>query len=121
MKSKTLIGKQLKRKRNPWLVKTILFLKKSNQELAGMLSKPARKRICINLDEIDKQAKDNETIIVPGKVLGQGDIDKNKKINIIAFSFSESAKDKLKKSKIVFSTILEQIEKNKKLEGRILE
>jgi large subunit ribosomal protein L18e len=119
MKSKTLIEKQVKKKTNPELVKTIRLAKKTdNIEIAGLLSTPTRKRVSLNLEEIDKESKDGETIIIPGKVLGKGEI--NKKIKIIAFSFSESAIERLKKSKTQISLLKEELEKNKKIEGRIL-
>jgi large subunit ribosomal protein L18e len=119
MKSKTLIEKQVKKKTNPELVETIRLAKKTdNIEIAGLLSTPTRNRISLNLEDIDKESKENETIIIPGKVLGKGDI--NKKIKIIAFSFSESAIEKLKKSKTQVSSLTEELGKNKKIEGRIL-
>jgi len=116
MKSKTLIEKQAKRKRNPYLVETIRIAKKNEAwlEVSALLSYPAKKRIIKNLYEIEKDAKDNEVIVIPGKVLSQGEI--TKKIKIVALSFSDKAKDKLKKSKIDFCLIDEEIKKNPKAE-----
>ena len=80
---------------------------------------PRRKRIILNLDEIGDAAKDGETIVVPGKVLSQGEL--NKKIKIIALAFSENARDKLSRNKISFSTIEEEIKNNPEAKGlRIL-
>ena len=47
------------------------------------------------------QGKENEIIIVPGKVLGSGML--NHKLTISAYQFSEQAKDKIEKanSKII--------------------
>ena len=119
MKSKTLIKKQLRRKKNPELVDTIFLCKKRELvELAGILSAPTRKRVSLNLEEIDQKVDKEKIVIIPGKVLGQGEL--KKKIKIIALNFSESAKEKLIKDKIDFITIKEEIEKNKKLEGKIL-
>ncbi|AGI86202.1 LSU ribosomal protein L18e [Candidatus Methanomethylophilus alvi Mx1201] len=42
-----------------------------------------------NLSKIQKYAKDGETIIVPGKVLAAGEIDK--KVTVAAYSFSAKA------------------------------
>ena len=117
--SKTKISKRMQRKTNSELVETILLCKKNNQlDVAKILSGPTRKIPSINLDEIDKEAKDGEVIIFPGKILGQGEI--TKKIKIIALNFSASAEEKLKKAKIETATIKEALEKNKKLDGRIL-
>ncbi len=119
MISKTKINKRIKRKTNSKLVETILLAKKKGLlEIAKLLSLPTRKRIKKNLEEISKEAKENEAIIVPGKVLGQGNIDK--KIKIIALDFSSTAKEKLKNAKCEVLSIKKELEKNKKLEGKIL-
>jgi large subunit ribosomal protein L18e len=111
-KSKTLIEKQLQKKRNPELVKTIIAAKKKNKwlEVAGILSSPRRKKININLDKINNEAKEGETVVVPGKVLSQGEL--NKKIKVVALSFSKKAEEKISKAKGEISTILEEIKKN---------
>ena len=108
----------MKKKTNSKLVETIHLAKKYAQEVASLLSAPTRRQIKKNLEEIDKEAKENETIIVPGKVLGEGNI--SKKIKVIAFSFSKSAEEKLKKAGCKIMRIKEELEKNKKLEGKIV-
>ena len=121
MKSKTQIEKQMQKKNNSELVETFMNAKKKDKwiEIAGIISGPRRKRINLNLDEINNQAKEKEKIIVPGKVLSQGEI--NKKIKVIALGFSEKAKEKLKKSGCEFSNILTEIKSNPSAEGiRIL-
>jgi large subunit ribosomal protein L18e len=119
MKSKTSIKSQLKKKTNPELVDAINKAKNSdNVELAGLLSTPTRKRIELNLEQIDKEGKDGETVIIPGKVLGKGNI--KKKIKIIAYSFSGSAIEKLQSTKTQFSLLKDALENNKKVDGRIL-
>jgi large subunit ribosomal protein L18e len=119
MKSKTLIDKQMERKVNPELVETILKAKKNGMwvEVAGMLSCPARRMTNANLDEIDKKAKDGDVVVVAGKVLGTGAL--NKKVRLIAFSFSKSAEDKLKKSKIDFGKIKDEIDRNQRTKFNI--
>jgi len=90
------------------------LLKKNNLlELAKRLSGSTRLQKNINLNELDKL---NESqVLIVGKVLGQGGI--NKKINIAALGFSEQAKEKLNKAGCETSTIKQFIEKNTKLEG----
>ncbi len=116
-KSKTQIEKQMQKKNNPELVETLMNAKKKDKwlEVAGIISGPRRKRIDLNLNEINNQTKDKEKVIVPGKVLSQGEI--NKKIKIVALSFSEKAKEKLKKSGCEFSSILTEIKLNPSAEG----
>ena len=69
----------------------------------------------LNLTEIDKDSKEGDTVVVPGKVLSQGEI--NKKIKVVALGFSEKAREKLMKSKSDPTTILEEIKKNPDAKG----
>ncbi|MBA7674633.1 hypothetical protein ES703_82853 [subsurface metagenome] len=112
MKTKTKIDKQIQKKSNKELVETIIAAKKKDKwlKVARILSGPRRKAVSLNLGEINENSKDGETIIVPGKVLSQGEI--SKKVKIVALSFSEKAKEKLLKSKIPSSNIIEEIKKN---------
>lgn len=117
MKSKTKIDKQLQNKNNPELVETIFTAKKKEKwlEIAGIISGPRRKRLNLNLNEINAQTKEKEKALVPGKVLSQGEI--NKKIKVIALSFSEKAKEKLIKSGCEITSILDEIKLNPSAEG----
>jgi large subunit ribosomal protein L18e len=117
MKSKTKISKQLERKSDSRLMETIIAAKKQEAwiEIAGLLSGPRRKRICMNLEEISKDSKVGETVLIPGKVLSQGEIDK--KIKIVAFNFSEKAKEKLLSAKCEVVSILDEIKLNPSAKG----
>ncbi len=112
MKTKTKIDKQIQKKSNKELVETIIAAKKKDKwfKVARILSGPRRKAISLNLGEINENSKDGDIIIVPGKVLSQGEI--SKKVKIVAMNFSEKAKEKLLKSKIPSSNIIEEIKKN---------
>jgi len=112
VKSKTLIEKQLEKKTNPELVKTIIEAKKKKNwlEVAAMLSSPRANRINMNLGKINDEAKEGEIVVVAGKVLSQGEL--NKKIKVVALSFSEMAKEKIAKAKGEVVTISEEIKKN---------
>lgn len=109
---KTKIEKKLKRKTNPELVETIIKAKKKNNwlELANFVSTPKRRRVSVNLRDINSQAESGKTIVVPGKVLGSGEL--TKKIKIVALSFSQASADKIKKSGSEIVTISQEIEKN---------
>jgi len=117
MKSKTLIGKQVTRKGNPELIETILATKKKNAwlEVARILSGPRRSHMNINLEDINKKTKEGEMVVISGKVLSQGEVDK--KIKVIALGFSESAKEKLKKSDCKISSIIDEIKSNPDAKG----
>ena len=114
MISKTKIQRKTKKKTNPELVKTILLAKKNNHlKLANKLSGPTRQQVRVNLNELD-EIKEN-SILVPGKILGEGEI--NKKITISALGFSEQARNKLKKAGCEIKTIRQEIESNPDLKG----
>jgi large subunit ribosomal protein L18e len=117
MKSKTKISEQLERKSNSKLMETILTGKKNKawNEIAGILSGPRRNKICVNLEEIDKNSKEGEIILVPGKVLSQGQI--TKKLKVIAFNFSEKAREKLLSAKCQVSYIVDEIKSNPSAKG----
>lgn len=117
VKSKTKISQQLKRKTNTHLVETLILAKKNSAwiEVASILSGPRRKRIDINLNDLNKFAKEGEKIIVPGKILSQGFI--NKKIEVIAFAFSERAEAKLKDAGCKSLNLLNEIKSNPDAKG----
>lgn len=114
MISKTRISKRIRKKTNPELVKTLELSKKNNLlELAKNLSSPRSQYKKVNLEELDKLKEDN--IMVTGKVLGSGNI--NRKFSISALSFSKQAKEKLEKKGCKIKTIEQEIESNKTLRG----
>ena len=79
--------------------------------VAEELSKPARKRREVNVWDIDMAADENETVLVPGKVLSAGEL--TNKVNVAAWNFSEKAKEKIsKKGKAM--TIQELMKSNPK-------
>lgn len=119
MISKTKLSKRIETKRNPELVETLKECKKHEKwlEVGKSLSTPRRKRISINLEKINEDSKTGDLIVVPGKVLSQGEIESGKKIKIIAMNFSENAKEKLNKHKIEFNTIQEEIKLNPEAKG----
>ncbi len=119
MISKTKIDRKASKKTNSFLVETIILAKKQKAakwvEIANLLALPRRQQIIKNLDEIEKQCKEGDTIIVPGKVLGKGDV--SKRIRISAFSYSQEAREKLKAKKSEIVSIADEIKKNPKAEG----
>ncbi len=66
------------------------------KRLASELEKPTRSRREVNIDKINKCTRENETAVVPGKVLSNGEL--TKKITVSAFNFSAKAKEKINKS-----------------------
>lgn len=65
------------------------------KRIADDLEAPTRQRRIVNIFKIDANAKEGEIIIVPGKVLGEGDL--TKKVTVAALSFSDQAVGKISK------------------------
>ncbi len=94
------MGKKL-HKTNPNLLSLIERLKKEAyiseapvwRDVADRLMKPKQNWAEVNLSRLERYASDNETIIIPGKLLGAGVI--SKKVTVAAFKCSEAARDKL--------------------------
>ena len=92
------------KKTNPMLIALIQDLKRKSQ---------------VNLDRIEKYIKENETALIPGKVLSSGNL--TKKISIAAWSFSEKSLEKIKKAGGKHMSIEDLVKSNPKAKGiRIL-
>ncbi|HOW36784.1 MAG TPA: 50S ribosomal protein L18e [Candidatus Pacearchaeota archaeon] len=112
MKSNTKINEQTKKKTNPELVGAIIAAKKNEswKRVAEILSSPRKNKREENLTKINAEAKEGDVIVVPGKVLSMGEL--NKKIKIVALSFSKGAEEKILKANSTISTIVDEIKKN---------
>ncbi len=105
---------------NPHLQFLIAELRKlSNEQKVGIwdriaedLAMPTRNRRIVNLSRLNRFTKDNEVVIVPGKVLGSGSVDH--KVTVAAWDFSGQAKEKIESMKGQCLSIHELIRKNPK-------
>lgn len=103
---------------NPILQNLIQELKRRSREqsinlwnrLANDLEKPTRQRRVVNLSSISRYTKENEIVVVPGKVLGAGNLEH--KVTISAFQFSNGAKEKIQKAGAKMITLLELSKEN---------
>ncbi len=100
---------------NEHLMALIKELKKQKtsfwSRMARELEKPSRIRRAVNLSRINRNTKKGETVIVPGKVLGSGEL--NHALKIIAYTASEQAKKKIKESKSELISINEFLNSKK--------
>ncbi|MFX1259082.1 MAG: 50S ribosomal protein L18e [Promethearchaeota archaeon] len=80
------------------------------RKISKKLSGPRRNRVEANLYRINKKTKNNDIIIIPGKVLGIGDLDH--KLTIACLTSSKSAKKKIEASGSKLISIEELLEKN---------
>lgn len=81
-------------------------------DIANKLSKSRRKRITVNISRIARYTKENDEVIIPGKVLGAGSIEHP--VNVAALNFSDQARVKILDSKGKCLTIKELVEMNPK-------
>jgi len=84
------------------------------KRIAIELEKPTRNRRVVNISKLNKVTKDGETIIIPGKVLGSGDL--NHKLTVCAHLFSGNAKSKISQKGKVLS-VSELMKQNPKAKG----
>lgn len=117
MISKTKISKRISRKRNPDIIDIAVAANKNKNWniVAQKISGPKKNYTSVNLNYIDSKTKEGDTVVVMGKVLGFGKI--NKKVRICALGFSKSAREKIKKIKGEPVNLIEEINKNKNAEG----
>ncbi|WP_440990305.1 50S ribosomal protein L18e [Haloarchaeobius baliensis] len=88
-------------KTNPRLSSLIAELKSVSRDkdadvwsdVATRLEKPRRTHAEVNLGRIERYAQEDETVIVPGKVLGSGALSKS--VTVAAVDFSSSAQTKI--------------------------
>ena len=105
---------------NPILQNIITELKKRAKEqnaplwkrVADELERATRQRRVVNLSRLNRYTKENEVIIVPGKVLGSGRLEH--KLTISAFQISESARKKLEEIGGKIISLLEISKENPK-------
>ena len=94
------------------LIRTLWKTKKGVwRRVSEILSKPSRNRPEINLYRLNKLTKENDVVVVPGKVLGAGTIDHP--ITIGSLMVSELASKKLSESKCTYMSIDKLMKKYK--------
>ncbi|MBS3084214.1 50S ribosomal protein L18e [Candidatus Pacearchaeota archaeon] len=117
MISKTSINKRIPRKKDGYIVDTLFLAKNSEkwQKVAQIISGPRRKYSAVNIDRIEKESSNGDVLIVPGKVLGEGNL--TKKLKVCALYFSTSAANKIKHNRGEIVKIIDEIKKNPNAEG----
>jgi large subunit ribosomal protein L18e len=91
-------------KTNPNLVGLIQRLKAASRvngapvwrDIALRLEGPMSHWAEVNVGKLSRYAKENEVVVIPGKLLGAGEI--AKKVTVAAFRFSGQAKEKVQKA-----------------------
>jgi len=91
--------------RDLWKTKRLVWRKISKK-----LSGPRSNRVEANLYRINKKTKENDVIVVPGKVLALGDLDH--KLTIACLDCSQTARKKIEISGSKLLSIEELLEQN---------
>lgn len=107
-------------KTNPNLIELIGNLKDKSyneevaiwKDVARRLKRSTRRQTEVNLSDINRVSQEAQTILVPGKVLANGQLDH--KVNIAALNFSKTAQEKIEEAGGECIPISEIIEQNPK-------
>ena len=111
---------------NPVLDSTVLTLRRAFKsskakiwrDVSNRLLKSASIRTSVNIGKISRITKPNDVLVIPGKVLGDGEI--SHRIVIGAFSFTRSAVEKITLAGGEVLTIPELMEKHQSGAGVII-
>jgi len=108
---------------NPYQKSLVEELRKKSFELkapiwkdvAEKLSRSRRRKVAVNIFEIEQNTEKNDFVVVPGVVLSVGEL--SKPINIAAWRFSAVAEEKIKRAKGKTMTIEELVKEKPKGTG----
>jgi large subunit ribosomal protein L18e len=85
------------------------------RKVSKKLSGPRKNKVSPNLYRINKKTKDNDVIVIPGKILGMGEL--NHTLTIACLECSNSARSKIISSGSRLISIEELLEQNPKGSG----
>jgi large subunit ribosomal protein L18e len=88
-------------KTNPKIIEIIGHLKEKSykedvaiwKDVAKRLERSTRRYAEVNISQINRHSSPDETVLVPGKILGSGELDH--KVNVVALGFSKKAEEKI--------------------------
>jgi large subunit ribosomal protein L18e len=80
--------------------------------VACELSKVRRSRRQVNVHRIDKHTSEGDVVVIPGKVLGDGDL--GHKVDVAAYRFTAGAAKKIEEAGGTAMSISELVKKNPK-------
>jgi large subunit ribosomal protein L18e len=111
------------KKTNPGLVSLIFDLKEASRkneapiwrDIAKRLEKPSRVWAEVNISRLALYTKKGETLIIPGKLLGAGEIDYP--VTVAAFKASKGAKEKITAAGGSVLSISQMVKDNPKGKG----
>lgn len=86
------------------------------REIAKRLEAPSRNYAEVNLSKINRYAREGETVIIPGKVLGSGALTRG--VKVAALQFSGTAAEKITAANGTCMTIEDLLKNNP--EGKLV-
>ncbi len=118
MKYTYFIMKPKSTKTNPRVSSLAIALEKASKKekaaiwkkVSGILDGPSQNWAEVNIGQLGRLTKDNEIVLVPGKLLASGVI--SHPVNVYAFSASEAAKKQISAAKGHFGKIEDLLSKN---------
>lgn len=89
---------------NPVFENTISSLRKASKSsgadiwlaVSRYLSRPRSRKVCVNVGKVSRLTKNGDVVVIPGKVLGGGDVSHS--VVVGAFLFSKAAAEKISKA-----------------------
>ena len=108
------------KKTNPHLLSTIELLKQKSHEHQTAIWKDVAKRLSrsgknwpgVNVSRLEKHLEKDQMVVIPGKLLGSGEL--TKPFTVAAFHFSKRAREKITGAGGSCLTIEKLVEKNPK-------
>jgi len=105
---------------NEQLVATVRLLRKESKTAGGgpwlavaeALARSRRMRVAVNVSKVGRHTEADDAVVVPGKVLGAGEIDHP--VKVAAFDFSEEGKRKIEAAGGSCLTIEQLVRENPK-------
>jgi len=82
------------------------------EDVAERLGKPRRQKVEVDVVDINRYGEKGDTVIVPGTVLGSGNMTKS--VKVAAWRFSGAAKEKIEKAGGSTMSISELLNNNPK-------
>ena len=92
--------------------------KRAWKRLAELLSRPRRRRVEVNLYDIEKHCPQGGVAVVPGKVLSLGTL--SKKVTVVAFTATSGALSKMRAAGSKFVSLKEFASKGDLKGSRII-
>ncbi|CCC82292.1 50S ribosomal protein L18e [Thermoproteus tenax] len=80
--------------------------------LAELIERPRRRRVAVNIGKVDRLASDGDIVVIPGKLLGAGKLEK--RVTVAVLSATKSAAESVLRAGGELVSIPELVRRNPK-------